>query len=679
MAWYDDNKDWAKEAVAHAISLLDQEQHELVELTKKAADIGIGTGTIIGGLIGAGIGHKTIDIKKDQEYRNLYGNTIQRVLNEQNRKLIEMSEDHYQQIDNLEQDLKIIFTPFSVVYMLRGTAVETISVSTMNSVMKRAWKNKDAVYFKNLLVNKVYLEAQDAEQMFIKRLIEQDSFLKDAINKKSADYTLVDEETDSDLHLFTVIDKAAYLQELFMKSEDSEILSKYANNLTTIAGTWDDEIIPVEVGTYRYAGDLDYDLGMQKLSFLWFTKPKPAIETKTITPDKIKRDLSIVYLPDRILFITDDIVMSQLNVMGMNEEGYDRFQKQDSKYFRRNFLNEAKRAGYDTTEELEKLAVEDDDFYDLDSKVSKMSSELFIASRHINGSGDPENPNMGMSDGTIKKLAAASPETSKQNQLMRELFTKPGIHPKVYYLTLMKEFGSEWLEWDFDTLIAMIDDNFGINPIADIPLNKLGSIVVLMHSDSPYTGFHTFEKVIRSFHDKPINFDLRESNISLGEIVTGIRMMGEIIRDNDDNIYDNFSDHVLGYIVEVLHSRNYRACAPKSISENERLFWRLVNIELLELWMSALKNGLSDLPPEKANTESKFIMRAIRELCDEHRGKPDVYDYQQDIKDKALSLGLENEVIHKVISDNVARNIAVDIFWKELEKRKEEQIRYYTL
>ena len=88
MAWYDDNKDWAKEAVAQAISLLDQEQSELVELTKKAADIGIGAGTIIGGLIGAGLGHKTIDAKKDMEYRNLYGNTVQRVLNEQNRKLV---------------------------------------------------------------------------------------------------------------------------------------------------------------------------------------------------------------------------------------------------------------------------------------------------------------------------------------------------------------------------------------------------------------------------------------------------------------------------------------------------------------------------------------------------------------------------------------------------------------
>ena len=101
---------------------------------------------------------------------------------------------------------------------------------------------------------------------------------------------------------------------------------------------------------------------------------------------------------------------------------------------------------------------------------------------------------------------------------------------------------------------SLIDDNFGVNPIADIPLNKLGSIVVLMHSDSPYTGFNKFEKVIRSFHDKPINFDLRESNISLGEIVTGIRMMGEIIRDNDDNIYDNFSDHVLGYMVKITQS-----------------------------------------------------------------------------------------------------------------------------
>ncbi|MCK9325109.1 MAG: hypothetical protein M0P69_06400, partial [Bacteroidales bacterium] len=580
MAWYDDNKDWAKEAVAQAISLLDQEQSELVELTKKAADMGIGTGAIIGGLLGAGLGHKTIDAKKDMEYRNLYGNTIQRVLNEQNRKLVEMSDDHYQQIDNLAEDLKIIFTPFSVVYMLRGTAVDTISVSTMNASMKQAWRNKDVTYFKNLLVNKAYLEAQEAEQMFIKRLIEQDGFLKGAIKKNSADYTLVDEDTESDLHLFTVMDKVAYLQKLFVKAGESDVLAKYANTLTTIGCTWDDVNIPIEVGAYRYASDLDYDLGMQKLSFLWFSNPKSTIETDVITPDRIKRDLSIVYLPDRILFVTDDIVLSQLNVMGMNEEGYDRFQRKDSKFFRRNFLDEAKHAGYDTDEELQKLAVEDDDFEDLNSRVSKMSSELREASGYTKVSGDPENPTTGMPEAEAEKLAAASPELADQNPLMKELFTKPGIHPKVYYLALMKEFGSDWLEWDLDTLIAMIDDNFGVNPIADIPLNKLGSIVVLMHSDAPYTGFHTFEKVIRSFHDKPINFELRESNISLGEIVTGIRMMGELIRDNDDNIYDNFSEHVLGYMVEVLHSRNYRACVPKTISKNETLFWKLVNIEL---------------------------------------------------------------------------------------------------
>ena len=156
-------------------------------------------------------------------------------------------------------------------------------------------------------------------------------------------------------------------------------------------------------------------------------------------------------------------------------------------------------------------------------------------------------------------------------------------------------------------------------------------------------------------------------------------MMGELIRDNDDNIYDNFSEHVLGYMVEVLHSRNYRACVPKTISKNETLFWKLVNIELLELWISALKNGLSNLPEDDAKLEARLILRSVRELCDEHRGNPEVDDYQQDIIDKALSLGLENEVVHKVINDNVARNLAVDIFWKEVEKRKDEQIRYYTL
>ena len=82
---------------------------------------------------------------------------------------------------------------------------------------------------------------------------------------------------------------------------------------------------------------------------------------------------------------------------------------------------------------------------------------------------------------------------------------------------------------------------------------------------------------------------------------------------------------------------------------------------------------------EEAKMEARFILRAVRELCDEHRGNPEVDNYRQDIIDKALSLGLENEVVHKVISDNVARNLAVDVFWKELEKRKEEQIRYYTL
>lgn len=657
MAWYDDNQDWAKEAVAEAITLLDNDEDNLIEITKTAAGIGIGTGAIIGGLLGAGLGRKSVEAAKDQQYRNLYGNAVQKVLNEQNRKLVEMSDDHYKKLDNLSHDLKVIFTPFSVVFMLRGTAVDTISVSTMNSAMKTAWKNKDADYFKNILVNKVYIEAQDAEQMFIKRLIEQDSFLRQAINKKSSDVAIIDVGDVPDLGIFEMLDKSSYLEEVFSHMGGSDRLAKYAGILASAGNTWDIEDIPIEVGTYRYASDLDYDLGLQKLGFLWFSNNNSPAKKDVITPRQIKRDLSVVYLPDRILFITDDVVLSQLSVMGMSEEGYNRFQNKDTVFFKRNFFDEMKKTGHlDDEDDISKLSEEDIEFTALDGDLSAISGGL--------------QGTRGFSD-----VVDSRPSNSTR---MVELFTADDIHPMVYYLALLREFGSEWLEWDMDTLLSMISDNFGVDfVLPDTTLNKIGSIVVLMNSDAPYTGFHTFEKVIRSFHGKPIDFELRESNISFGQIATGIRIMGELIQDADDNIYDNFSEHVLGYIVEVLHSRNYRACAPLTTSANEDLFWKLVNIELLELWISTLRNGVSDLSEDDARLEAKFISRAIRELCDEHRGNPDVEGYKIDIIGKANSFGLISDVVYKIISDNVARNLAVDVFWESIEGTKVSQAEYY--
>lgn len=675
VAWYDKNPDWAKEAVTQALSMLETEQDNIIEITKTAADIGIGTGAIVGGLIGAGIAGKSIGAKKEQEYRVLYGNAVQKILNEQNKKLVDMSNDHYTQIANLEKDLKIVFSPFSVVYLLKGVAIDTISVDTMNSAMKQAWRNKDAVYFKNLLVNKAYLEAQDAEQMFIKRLIEQDKFLRDAINKKSSN-TEFDESSVGDMHIFKVLDGVDNLHTLFKRAEESEPVAKYANLLVDIATHWDEEVIPVELGSYRYAGELDYDLGMNKLAFLWFGKPQPEINKEVLTPNYIKKNLSVVYLPDRVLFVTDNIVISQMNVMEMNETGYEQFQNRNDKFFKQNFLKQAQEFGYDTEQELEILAREEDFTEEEKLRAPRRGLGALIEDLGVFDGGTPVNPTERVSEANQEKLAAAAPG---KETLFRELFTKPGIHPKVYYLALMQEFGQEWLDWDFQTLLAMIRDNYDVDPVGDSPLNKLGTIVVLLNSDSAYTGFHTFEKSVRSFHDKPINFEIRESNISLGEIVTAIRMMGDIIRDVDNNIYDNFSEHVLGYIVEVLHSHNYRAVCPKSISKNEDLFWKLVNIELLELWIATFKNtsGLTGAGADKVPIETKSIQRIIREVAEEFRGKHDLDAIAAVVRDKAQNAGINDAAVCELIVDNVSRNLAVDVFWDDLEKRREEQIRYY--
>ena len=673
--WYDNNPSWAKEAVEKALALSAKHSSETTEIVKTAGDIGIGTGTLIGGLIGAGVANKAIDAQKDQKYRILYGNAVQNALNEQNKKLVDMSSDYYTQIDNLDKDLKIIFTPFSVVYMLRGTAVDSISTDTMNKPMQSAWQNKDAVYFKNILVNRVYLDSQEAEQMFIKRLIEQDKFLRDAINKKSSECDMV-EYFPEDKHVFEILASADYFKNLFMAAEKSPTVYKYANALTGIASEWEDISVPLEIGMYRYGSD-GMDLGLNKLSFLFFGKKerntKDEVNFDVLTPNNIIRNLSVVYLPDRLLYVSEGMVVTQLNVMELDELGYSKFVDKDDTYFKELFLNEAKTAGYECEEALDKegsfdffIQTPDPESY---HTYQEDSGEEFghLKTNHI-----PINKHSSeeLSDGYMTKEAfsGAAPE----------LFTKAGIHPKIYYLFLMQEFGKEWIEWDTETLESMIKDNFGVPDIADAPLNKLLSVMLLMHSDSPYTGFHTFEKVIRSFNDKPIDFEQRESNITFGELVNGIRIMGEVIQDHDDNIYDNFSEHVLGYIVEILHSNGYRRCVHKCTSQFETLFWRMVNIDLLELWVKTLPYGITGVPQNEASLEAKTISRVIQEVYDEYERKDlNTDNVEQSIINKLIETGFLDDAVVSIIKSNVVKCLAVNYMLKDIDTRKEEQIKYY--
>ncbi len=783
------NENWAIEAVNKALELEERSLDKTASLTKNAVDLGIGSAALLAGLVGTAVGSKMSDNKKEKDYKKQYGNAVAKILNEQNKKMIDMGSNYYTQIENIKKDLKIMFTPVSVIHLLKNTVIDVTNVSIMNARAKEAWKTRDSEYFKNTLINKIYLDAHETEQHFIKRLIEQDEELKKAISKGASE-----KEDFLEKDFFEVLAGYNYLINLIKQSEYSEALKKYANILIRDAGEWEDTHISLELEGMKYATDTDLDLGISKLSFLWFNRPN-ITDLNELTPDFLRKNLTVVYLPDRVLYVTDNIVVSQLNVTKLDDEGYDRFVARDSRYFLDDFFRKSRTLGKfssveENTEEVDKSAKSflDGPLKDLDDYEEKTASKKFsdienafedhiakkvaymIANSHeyktpnvkagitfaknykwevttekvknlqgINKPIIPEkvkeiaktlNPDdmeplvivnqlhgirpqtpgkkilmdghhrveaakeLGIEEvpvykGTYtgkaersldelkeEKTAAASTETSS---FYNELFTRKGIHPKVYYLILMKQFETEWLTWDMETLINSVQDIFGVEKLSDIVANKLMTISLVLHSDAPYTGFHTFEKVVRALNDKPIDFLVRESNISLGEIVNAIRIMADLIADKDDNIYDNFSEHTLGYLVEVLIAQNYRVCAHSTKSPTEKAFWDLVNLELLESWIGSLPTGLLGTSKESGALEARGIQRLTKEICDLFRGKADFSkSLDAEVTNRVKDFGFAKEEPFKdIIKDNVTNSLAADFYVQEMDKIRDEQIKEY--
>lgn len=612
MAWYDTNKDWALEAVNSALRQTEDANNDSIDILKSAAgpEITINPLSLLGGIAGSAVIGNTLANKKEQEYKQLYGNAVARLVNEANKKMTDMGEDHYSTIANVDRDLRVMFTPFSVVYLLRSTVVDTIAVDTMTSAMKNAWRSKDTNYFKALMLNKVYLEAQNTEQMFIRRLIEHDKGLKTKITKSASSSA-----STEPISVYELFDKYAMFGQLMVASAKSPALDKYAAELFSVLEELEPEAIPVELGALRMAQEDDLDLGLVKLAFLRFTKDN------TITVGDLRGNTDVSYLPDRVLFINDGIVISQLNTFEMNEDGYAHFKKKDSPYFKKLFIRMAKTAGHDVTTE-------------------------------------PDEPE------ELTKEAAYD-----------DVFVADDVHPKVYYLIMMKEFGERWLEWDMDTLTSMLSDNLGVTP-GDVAANKLMCISLLFNGNAAYTGYHTFEKVIRSFNNKDIDFEARESNLSLGEFVNGIEIMGDLISDVDDNIYDNFSDHVFSYLVEVLAAQDYRVCVHKTNSDNEAAFWKLVNFELKDWWNKQLPNGLFSNTSGVA--ENTAINNVITNVANQLRGQSLDKIHEAAIK-ACVGADLKNDAYYEIVTSNVQNALAVDKFMPYTITVRDEQIRKYTV
>lgn len=495
-------------------------------LEKRAFNINIDPGSVLGAVAGAAVAQR--HVKQESMRRKMEGDR-QRVV----------GGSYYQQVQNLAANLSVVFTPFSVVLLVRdGTSqltIDTIETEEMDANMRAAYARRDSQYFKNLLLNKIMSEVQLAEQIFARRFIKKKLELQNQVGKGGPE---MGKQAQAAMGFTDVVKEVCALKSVFEKNAESPLgeffMRAIQDNTVFVIEPDLDNIRPLHKYANIFRGPLRFlGLDAKKEELL-------EIEGDMLDPQFLSRNLEVGFLPDRVVFVVNDMVITQLPLFEMNPEGFEAFRRSDKQYFQNLFLAElGKRA------------------------EKKNLNETFA--------------NQELAEFAIEKNAA--------HFNVSEIFQKSNIHPKIYHLVLMREFGSHWMGFDPEVLVKEIEERFALSSgIADIPLNKILFTQLVNQSLQPFTNKVVFEKCVRAYNDKLINFTEDESGLDLGEIVFALSVTQELTPTDD--IFNNFHISVLDYIAAELVGDGCRSVAPiVSIKgDHKQRFYALLNAQLLLAW-----------------------------------------------------------------------------------------------
>lgn len=533
--------------------------------------------------------------------------------------------NYYDQIKHLSDNLRIIFTPISVVYVVKNgakeTPLDTIETDEMNEDMKEAWSNRDYAYYKNLLLTKMHSEIQFAEKAFAKKILEKQMGLNNSINKQASENLDLDFDDITDVELYHY----AECTEAFFQKENA-ITEKVAQLLLD---DLDDGVEYVIAEPFldrpfdKYAGAI-----ADAFDFISFGKKEniASLQGKYLNPSYLVNNLKIGFFPDRVVFIVDNKLVSTLPMLSMNEEGFEHFRQQDKKFFKDFFKKEVRKG--------------------------------FARLNHNSG----------------KQEKIAEEQLTTEN-----IFINNGVHPAIYFLLLTSKYGYEWVDFDSAALIQIIEKEFALTrPIGDIPINKIFSIKASNNGHVAYTSRHVFEKIIRSFNNKPIDFLTRENNdLNLEDFIFGLDAMNRVTPY--DNIYDNFSPEVYDYIVKVLADKeNYVWGVNVTGTPEEEQFITILNYSLLNE-LNKRFTALINNDKEKNDIISKneLIFNMTLQLIDatnEQLSKVPELNIGDFLR-STLSTSTIDKNTTEIIIRQVVKNVVLD---QELDKKEQILMRQLT-
>lgn len=574
--------------------------------------IGVTPGAVAGAIVGSVIG-KNQARKQEQ----------QRLINERNLNNVEtpsIDSNYYRQVQNVAENLNVIFTPISAVYVVKNGkkdfTLDTIETSEMNEDMKRAWQNKDSHYFKSLMMSKIYTEMQIAEQGFARQFAKKQLGIRDMITKDASDTSFIDDMNE--------IEVIAYVKKSSSFFKGDETREKIASAIVDDMACESEEkylSLTLDRPFSKYAGVIS---GIT--SSLGLGEREENIETvkrKLENPSYIMKNIKVGFFPDRVIFSLGNQLVSTLPLTAMNEDGYSYFLNQDAKYFKNFFAENVK-------ESMVKKA----------TVISSISSFEKIASEDLPLENDP---------GSCLRDSEA--------------------HPVAIYLILCQRFGMEWLGFDIAVIEDIVKSEFDIDEIPETNSAKISAILMANQSDNVYINAYAFEKTILSLCSKPVVFfESQIDSINTQDIIFTIDVLDRVTPYDD--IYDNFSKETLNFIATVLAKKELYIYSPMNIigSDLEPAFTETLN----ELLIRTIKNNMTmDSTSTEMNDEiymkceyvadnSLGILKSVRRILNENEqaseiNTGDLVDsiiVKKGIRDD-LSVIIRKQVIYSLALDEV--------------------------
>lgn len=153
----------------------------------------------------------------------------------------------------------------------------------------------------------------------------------------------------------------------------------------------------------------------------------------------------------------------------------------------------------------------------------------------------------------VEKGLASSEQDYGKPVTIRNLFTNHDTHPVVLDLSLMKQFGVEWLTWDTATLWPEIKTEFKTE-ISELSRAKIQTVRTCHVSDLPWEKWQVFEKIIQGLNNNIPQFELMQAP-TIEQLYAGIDILSTI-RDRA------YSDEVRLYMAASVHNEELTFVPP---------------------------------------------------------------------------------------------------------------------